>query len=93
LSEPYHASTILGRICEPPPPIEINGEEKYEVEDALHSRISNDQFQYLIHWHGYDVNERTWEPTNHLMNVIEKVKKFHQQYLNKPKATPCGTCC
>jgi ribulose-5-phosphate 4-epimerase/fuculose-1-phosphate aldolase len=92
LLEPYHASTIPRRICEPPPPIEVNGEQKYEVENVFDSRISNDQLQYLIHWHGYDVSEHTWEPTNHLMNVMEKVKKFHQRYLNKPKATPCGTC-
>jgi hypothetical protein len=61
-----------------PHPIEVNGEEKYKVEDAIHSRISNYQLQYLIHWRGYDMSERTWEPINHLMNVIKKVKKFHQ---------------
>jgi hypothetical protein len=27
LLEPYHASTILGTICEPPPPIEVNDEQ------------------------------------------------------------------
>ncbi len=37
LLEPYHASTILGRIFEPPPPIEIDGEQEYEVEDVLDS--------------------------------------------------------
>jgi hypothetical protein len=31
LSEPYHASTILGRICEPPPPNEVNDEQEYEM--------------------------------------------------------------
>ncbi len=54
--EPYHASTILGRIHDPPPsPIEIDSEHEYEVEDILDSKISNRQLQYLIHWHGYDV--------------------------------------
>jgi hypothetical protein len=37
------------------------------------------------------VNEHTWELANHLTNVMEKVKKFHQQYPSKPKATPCRT--
>jgi DNA-directed RNA polymerase subunit F len=36
------------------------------------------QLQYLRHFCKYDVNEHTWELTNHLMNVIGKVKKFHQ---------------
>jgi len=31
LLEPYHVSTILGKICEPPPPNEISDEQKYEM--------------------------------------------------------------
>jgi hypothetical protein len=91
LLEPYHASTIPKRICEPPPPIQINGEQKYEVEDVLDSQIINDQLQFLIHWHMYDVNECIWELVNHLTSVMEKVKEFHVQYPSKPKVTPCGT--
>jgi hypothetical protein len=53
-------STIPRRILhDPPSPIEVDGEQEYEVEDILDSKISNCQFQYFIHWHGYDVNERT----------------------------------
>ncbi len=44
LLEPYHASTILGRIHDPPPPIEIDGEHEYEMEDILDSKIFNHQF-------------------------------------------------
>jgi hypothetical protein len=33
LLEPYHASTILGKIHDPPLHIEIDGEHEYEVED------------------------------------------------------------
>jgi hypothetical protein len=31
LLEPYHTSIIQGRIYDPLSPIEINGEQKYEV--------------------------------------------------------------
>jgi hypothetical protein len=31
LLEPYHVSTILGKICEPAPPNEISDEQKYEM--------------------------------------------------------------
>jgi hypothetical protein len=59
LLEPYHASTILGRIHDPHLAIEINNEQEYEMEDILNSRIFNPQFQYLDHWHGYVGNEYT----------------------------------
>jgi hypothetical protein len=41
--EPYHASTNLRRIYDPLPPIEVDGEQKYEVDDILDSRIYNRQ--------------------------------------------------
>ncbi len=41
LLEPYHASTIPRRIHDPPSPIEVNGEQEYEMVDILDSRIFN----------------------------------------------------
>jgi hypothetical protein len=78
LLELYPASTIPRRICEPPQPIAVDGEQKYELKDVLDSRISNDQLQYLIPWCGYDVSEHIWELANHLINVVKNVKDFHQ---------------
>jgi hypothetical protein len=49
LLELYHTSTILGRIHDLPPPIEVNGEHKYEMEDILDSRISNHRLKYIVH--------------------------------------------
>jgi hypothetical protein len=89
---PYHVSTILGRIHDPPSPIEINGEQEYEVEDILDSRVFDCQLQYLIHWHGYNVNECTQEPIKNLSNAMEKVHEFHRRYINKPKLHLHGTC-
>ncbi len=62
------------------------------MEDKLDSRISNRQLQYFIHWHGYDVSKCTKEPIKNLSNAMEKVHEFHQQYPNKPKSIPYGTC-
>ncbi len=43
LLEPYHASTNPRRIHDPFPPTEVNGEQEYEVDDILNSRIYNHQ--------------------------------------------------
>jgi hypothetical protein len=60
-----------------PPHIEVDGEHEYVVEDILDSRIFNHQFEYLVQWHGYDVNKHIWELIKNLPNVMEKVHKFH----------------
>jgi hypothetical protein len=71
-------STIPRRIHDPPSPIKVDGEQEYEVENILDSIIFNCQFQYLNHWHGYDVSERTWELIKNLLNTMEKVHEFHE---------------
>ncbi len=43
LLEPYHMFTIPRKIHDPFPPIEVNGEHEYEVEDILDSKIFNCQ--------------------------------------------------
>jgi hypothetical protein len=78
----YHVPTISRRIHDSPPPIEVDGEHEYEVEDILNSRIFNSQFQYFVHWHGYDVKECTWKPIKNLLNAMEKVHEFHRRYPN-----------
>ncbi len=88
----YCTNTMLF-LLEPPSPIEVNGEQGYEVNEILDSKLSNRQLQYLVHWQGYDINEDTWEPSKHLLNTMENMKKIHRRYPNKPKVTTCGTCC
>jgi hypothetical protein len=39
LLEPYHTSTNPKRIHDPLPPIKVNAEEKYEMDDILDSKI------------------------------------------------------
>jgi len=41
LMKPYHASTILRKVPKPLSPIEINGEQKYKIEEILDLKIPN----------------------------------------------------
>ena len=85
LLESYQESIFLGRVQCLPSSFEIENHEEYEVEMVLDSRHKCKKLEYLVHWSGYDINERTWEPTENLVNVLQKVQEFHQQYLDKPK--------
>ena len=77
LLEPYKEPTILGQLQAPPPPIEIDGEDEFEVSEILDSQK---KLEYLVYWQGYKVNERTWEPIANLINASEMLQKFHCQY-------------
>ncbi len=49
LLEPYPTSTISGKNHDSPPSIEINGEQEYEMDNILESKIFNRQLHYLVH--------------------------------------------
>ena len=44
----------MGQRVEPPPSVEVDGEEEYQVSSVADSRIYRNQLQYLIRWTGYD---------------------------------------
>jgi hypothetical protein len=86
LLEPYKESTIPRRLPAPPPPIEINREEEFEVSKIIDSRINRRRLKYLVHWQGYDISEQTWEPIANLANAPKMINKFHRQYPTKLSA-------
>jgi hypothetical protein len=45
---------FMGQRVVPPPPVEVNGEEEYQVSSIEDSRVYASQLQYLIQWMGYD---------------------------------------
>jgi hypothetical protein len=68
----------------PLPPIQVNGEVEYEVEAIIDSKLVRNQLKYLVHWKGYTVMDRTWEPASNLSHCKEMVKKFHQAHPQRP---------
>ena len=65
---------------QPPPPAIVGGEEEYEVDCILDSRVHRRQLQYLVHWKGYPVSERTWETRKNLKHAKEEIDKFHRSH-------------
>jgi uncharacterized protein YicC (UPF0701 family) len=57
---------------------------EYEVKEILDSKISRGKLKYLIEWEGYGPDERSWESTENVQNIIEIIMEFHQRYQNHP---------
>jgi hypothetical protein len=57
---------------------------EYEVVEILDSRLRHQRLESFIHWKGYGINERTWEPSSNCQNIFDKIREFRHRYLFKP---------
>ncbi|KAH0610200.1 uncharacterized protein H6S33_011727 [Morchella sextelata] len=85
LLSPEANDPLPGQQRLPPPPVEIEGEEEWEVEDILDSRKRRGRFEYLVRYMGYD--EASWQPLSDLEHSPEIIRRFHERYPEKPKPT------
>jgi hypothetical protein len=66
------------------PPTElIDGEEEFEVEKILDSRIQYHRLEYLIQWKGYDVSHNSWS-VHYNVHAPDAIAEF---YLCHPGAS------
>ena len=72
---------LEGQVMPPPPPVEVDSEEEYQVLGVEDSRMYRNQLQYLVRRTGYD--SLTWEPAK-FVDGLEAVGEFHQRYPQKP---------
>ncbi|KAI0994621.1 hypothetical protein K3495_g13560 [Podosphaera aphanis] len=73
---------VPGQVQLPPPPIIIDGEEEFEVEQIYDSRLTKRSgLQYLVKW--TRENNTSWEPAINMDDTVA-VEKFHAQYPYKP---------
>lgn len=66
-------------------------EEEYEIDYIVNSRWRTTRgekyFEYLIHWTGYGVEDRSWTDASQFEDDDPPVVKFHKQNPSKPKRT------
>ncbi|KAG8442440.1 hypothetical protein GDO86_011284 [Hymenochirus boettgeri] len=61
-------------------------EELYEVERIVDKRKNKKgKIEYLVHWKGYDSEDDTWEPEQHLVNCEEYIHEFNRRHSEKPR--------
>jgi hypothetical protein len=79
---------LLGQYLEPPPPIKINQEREWEVEEILdsrwHGRGRNKRLQYIVKWRGYN-DDRTFYDTNRFGHAQEIIEEFYKTHPDKPR--------
>ncbi|KAJ1143088.1 hypothetical protein NDU88_009399 [Pleurodeles waltl] len=77
--DPYH------RQFQRPPPLSINGQPEYEVQEICDSRIFRRKLQFLVHWKGYPLSDCSWEDASSA-HAPRLVRLFFDSYPDKPGA-------
>ena len=63
LLEPYQENGFPTQIQEPAPPIQIEGEDEYELDEIIDSRLHYNKLQYRDKCKGYGPEEdKVWYP-------------------------------
>jgi len=74
------------QIKEPPPPIQTEGEDEYEFDEIIDSRIHYNKLQYRAKWKAYSPeHDNVWYPAGNFNNAERAVQRFHQRYTRKPR--------
>jgi len=85
LLEPYQDNRFPSQSKEPPPPIQIEGEDEYQVDEIIDSRLHYNKLQYRAKWKGYSPeHDKVWYPAENLNNAEHTVQRFHRHYPGKP---------
>ena len=63
----------------PPEPVDIEGDEEWEVTEVLDERNRRGQREYHVRWKGFSEAYDSWEPARHLRHVGEAVEAFKQK--------------
>jgi len=85
LLELYNDDKLPTQQTQPPPPIIIEGEPEYELEQIIDSRRHYGKLQYRAKWTGYPPeHDKVWYPYDDFENARIAKQQFHRKYPKKP---------
>jgi len=85
LLELYHDHKFPSQRTQPPPPVILEGELEYELQEIIDSRLHYGKLQYRAKWTGYPPeHDKVWYPYDSFENADIAKQQFHQQYPGKP---------
>jgi len=80
----YVEPNFKGQHEEPaPPPMIINKEEEYKVEEVRKHRKCRRGMQYLVHWKGYRNEHDQWIAETGLPHAREAIEDYWARYLSQ----------
>ena len=63
-----------------PPPVIINEEEEYKVEEIRKHRTQGRGMQYLVHWKGYGDKHSQWIVESGLPHAKQAIEDYWMRY-------------
>ena len=67
----------------PPPPTVVGGEENYEVQSILDSRLRAGRLEFLVSWKGYRYEENSWV-SKHDVSAPQLISHFYRDNPGAP---------
>jgi hypothetical protein len=74
---------LPGQVIDPPDPIQVEGENEWEVDKVLAVRKRYGKLQYRIQWLGFD-EDPDWYPASNIKNAPHKLRDFHRENPDRP---------
>ena len=82
LLTPYKETELHGENFARPPPDLIEGNEEFEVERILQSRLYGQgcKLQFLVQWKGFPMSDSLWEPLENVQHSADLIADFYRQH-------------
>jgi len=73
LLDPYTANPFEVQVQETPPPVEVEGEQEWEVKEVLDLKIVWEKWLHYVNWEGFGPQDRMWEPIKYVQHASELI--------------------
>ena len=74
---------LEGQVNKAPPPIEVDGEQEWEVDRILGVRLVHGKLKYRVKWLGFD-DDLDEYPASNFKHAPQALKDFHDKYPELP---------